>query len=34
MIGELQKTTDYEMLSLEEQDQIFYDLMSSDIKII
>lgn len=33
IIGELQKTTDYEMLSLEEQDQIFYDLMSSDIKI-
>lgn len=34
IIGELQKTTDYEMLSLEEQDQIFYDLMSSDIKTI
>lgn len=34
IIGELQKTTDYEMLSFEEQDQIFYDLMSSDIKTI
>ena len=33
IIGEMRKTKEYEMLSLEEQNQIFLDLMSIDKKI-
>lgn len=32
-ISRMKETTDYEMLTLEEQDKLFYDLMSIDKKI-
>lgn len=33
IISRMKETTDYEMLTLEEQDNLFYDLMSIDKKI-
>ena len=33
IISRMKETTDYEMLTLEEQDKLFYDLMSIDKKI-
>lgn len=33
IISRMKKTTDYELLTLEEQDKLFYDLMSIDKKI-
>lgn len=33
IISRMKETTDYEMLTLEEQDKLFYDLMSTDKKI-
>lgn len=33
IISKMKETSDYEMLSLEEQDKLFYDLMSIDKKI-
>lgn len=33
VISRMKETTDYEMLTLEEQDNLFYDLMSIDKKI-
>ena len=33
IISRMKETTDYEMLTLEEQDKLFYDLMSINKKI-